>query len=446
VVPPDGQAPPTAAPQAPPSLRREPVRGRHAVPAAPAPDAAGDPLRTAHVLVVGIHYPPEPIGVAPHTAGVAEHLARRAASVTVVSGQPHYPAWAVDPRYRGHHRLVESPPDGAGPTVVRLSHHVPSHRRAHRTTSGARYELSFARRVVSARLPHRPDVVVGVTPNPGGAAAAALLARRSAVPLVLVVHDLVPPTDDSRLAARLERYALQRADRVAVTRPELVPAVAAQGVPRDRIGVVPAWAEPATCPDRDAARDRLGWSRDCFVVAHTGAMGLREDLNAVVEAARHLPPDVRIVLLGDGSQRGAVHGAAAGTPAVSVAETEDDEHRQLVLAASDVLLLHERPDAGGLRLPDELVRYLGAGRPVLAAVAVDGITARRLRRAAGAGLVVRPSDPVLLAGAVLRLRADPQMRRTMARRAAEYAETSLGRAASMAALDDLLAGLPRATG
>src|SRR3954451_12275115 len=89
---------------------------------------AADPLHAKHVLVVGINYAPEPFGIAPYTTGMAEHLAARGASVTVLTGLPHYPTGQVEARYLVKRRHVEMPANGAGPAVIRLRHPVPTGR------------------------------------------------------------------------------------------------------------------------------------------------------------------------------------------------------------------------------------------------------------------------------------------------------------------------------
>ncbi len=60
----------------------------------------GESVKGRNVLIVGINYWPEPTGIAPYTTGMAEHLAKHAASVEVLTGLPCYPSWTVPAAYR----------------------------------------------------------------------------------------------------------------------------------------------------------------------------------------------------------------------------------------------------------------------------------------------------------------------------------------------------------
>jgi glycosyltransferase involved in cell wall biosynthesis len=408
--------------------------------------SALDLLGGKHLLVVGINYAPEPTGIAPYTTGTAEHLAARAASVTVLTGLPHYPAWRVDERYLGRRRLIEPPARSGEPTVVRLSHHVPSRQTA---LTRARYEATFLANALTTRLPRRPDLVLAATPSLGGAVASARIAQRYDVPLVVVVQDLMAKAAGksgingggkvAALTARLERYALRQASTVAVVSDAFRSTVRGYGVHDDRIALLPNWTHitPAV-DDRATARRALGWPQRAFIVAHTGNIGLKQDLGSVIETARLLPGEAEFVLVGDGSQRPAVQAQAAGLPNVRFVDPLDDAHYPLALAAADVLLVNERATVGDMSLPSKLTSYLSAGRPVLAAVDSDGATAAELDHAAGAGLVVPPGEPYLLAAAVRRLRSDDALRAAMSRAGLDYAQHRLGKASSMLILDEII--------
>src|SRR4029077_15815710 len=79
------------------------------------------PHRPVRVAILGINYAPEPTGIAPYTARLAEGLTNRGHDVQVLTGYPHYPQWKRDEASSG----FRSDEEIDGVRVRRLSHHVP---------------------------------------------------------------------------------------------------------------------------------------------------------------------------------------------------------------------------------------------------------------------------------------------------------------------------------
>jgi colanic acid biosynthesis glycosyl transferase WcaI len=77
-----------------------------------------------------------------------------------------------------------------------------------------------------------------------------------------------------------------------------------------------------------------------------------------------------------------------------------------VLAAADVLLLHERAGVVEMCVPSKLTSYFAAGRPVLAATSPRSAAAHEIS-ASGAGTVVDPGDPSVLLEALRSLASQP---------------------------------------
>ena len=395
--------------------RTERRRGRPG----PAGPTQASPVR--RVLVVGINYAPEHTGIAPYTTQAAEHLARLGHDVRVLAGVPHYPHWTVPPPYRRHLRVDEVRREGV--PVRRLRHHVPARQSALRR--GA-YEATFALQVAASspgagRAGWRPDVVLTVVPSVLGALAAAGLARRAGAPLVVWVQDLMGRAaaqsgiaGGGRVAAfagAAEAAVLRRAAAVVVLNRAFADHVVAAGVPPGAVTVLPNWTHIAP-PTRDRAQVRagLGWSDERVTVLHSGNMGLKQGLEHVVAAARlahrrGLP--LRFVLMGDGSQRARLAAAAAGLPTLEMRPPVAEDGYSDVLAAADVLLVHERPGVVNMSQPSKLTSYLVAGRPVLAAVDGTGTAADALR-ASGGGAVVPSGDPAALVRAALDLAVESE--------------------------------------
>jgi colanic acid biosynthesis glycosyl transferase WcaI len=226
------------------------------------------PVTGRHVTIVGISYTPEPTGIAPRTRGLAHHLARHAASVTVLTGLPHYqddkaPAAQhsrLNTREIAHQEPISEVPVGL--VVRRLRHTTPS-RQAPLTQ--ACYEMTCMTSGWAQGLQPAPSLVVAITPSLSGAVAGARLAERHGARLLVVVQDLMAraairrgaPRGSRTMAATaaLERFALRRADRVAVASDSFRPEVENYGVPPDRVSVLRTGA--LTKPGREAALHRL---------------------------------------------------------------------------------------------------------------------------------------------------------------------------------------------
>jgi glycosyltransferase involved in cell wall biosynthesis len=242
-----------------------------------------------------------------------------------------------------------------------------------------------------------------------------VLARRWGVPLVLEANaaEAAWRRDWSvlrfpRLAHGTERLVLRRADRIAAVSENAAKTLIAAGADPARVVVVPNGVEVARFAG--AAARPLPFPDDAFVVAFTGLFypwhGVRHLAEAFVRlhAAR---PDARLVLVGDGEERALAEAILAPTGAALLTGMVARDDVPGYLAAADVLVSpHERND-DFIGSPIKLWEYMAAGRAIvasrvaqLAGVLRDGETA----------LLVEPSDPAALAGALIRLHDDPDLR------------------------------------
>ncbi|MFD5319702.1 glycosyltransferase [Streptomyces sp. NPDC127098] len=395
------------------------------------------------LLLVSTNYAPEQAGIGPYAAQLAEHwAAERQAEVHVLAGMPHYPSWRVDPAYRGKWRSVDS---RAGVLIHRRRHTVPPRQTAARR---ALYEATIlAHGVLAPPRMGRPDIVVAQVPSLAGGLLAARLAKRHGVPYLPIVQDLMGAAAEQSgisgggraagAAAAVERRMLRDATLVGIIHDSFRDRVTALGVPENRIRLVPNWSHVAgpSAPRRET-RARLGWPEGRPVLLHSGNMGLKQGLDVLVETARHAP-ELRVVLMGDGSQRGRLVELAAGLPNVDFLPPASDDEFPDVLAAADALVVTQRASVLDMSLPSKLTSYFVAGRPVIASVAAQGGTAQEIRRSK-AGMLVPPEDPAALAAAARELAADPATADTMGARGADYARTHLSRAAGLGRVTALL--------
>lgn len=222
------------------------------------------PLR---LLVIGLNYAPEQIGIGPYTAGLCETLAGFGHTVEVVAGAAYYPEWRRHPgQPRSGRRQVEN---GVG--VTRCRHFIPAR------PTGLKRILHLASFSLSALIPAlrtarrlRPQVVFTVVPSLLGVPTAWLAAKLAGAKLWIHVQDfeveaafatgLLGGNLLSRIARGLESRLLRLGDSVSAISPQMVARLGAKGVPVARVYELRNWANTGFAPDpQGAERYRREW-------------------------------------------------------------------------------------------------------------------------------------------------------------------------------------------
>jgi colanic acid biosynthesis glycosyl transferase WcaI len=389
------------------------------------------------ILILGLNYAPEEVGIARYTSGMARGLARRGRHVSVVAGHPYYPQWRRYPGFGGGwKRSLEQ-----GVEVVRCPHYVP------RAPSGAKrlmHLASFALAALPAMLRaalaprRRPDLVMCIAPALAGMPVAWLAARISAAPLWLHVQDfevdaafatgLIERRGIGGLlgpaALRAERRLLRAADRVSTIGPQMIERLVQKGVARERIAEVRNWADGSIAPDPSRGGSfREEWSLGTRKIAlYSGTISNKQGINLLVEAAQRLEhrDDIAILICGEGAGREALERAAARCPNLVIKDLQPTERMRELLGLAHVHLLPQLAEAADLVLPSKLANMLASGRPVVATAHAGTGLHEELQ---GCGLCTPPGDGAALAGAIAELVDDPG-------RAAELGEQGRLRAAA----------------
>lgn len=285
------------------------------------------------------------------------------------------------------------------------------------------------------------DLIVETQVHMVGSGARA--AGGAGVPLLL--DDCSPPSEEAALGGGLVRFAgpLFRAQagaaaRVVASSRALAERLAAEGAPSEKLRVVPNGvdSERFAAVDRHEARRRWGLQEDPAVV-YVGSFQPWHRVDLLVEAVARLDGSVRLMLVGDGSERGrtldrvrelglddtVLAPGALSTPEVAMA-----------LAACDVAAL---PGTNEYGHPMKLLEYGAAGLP---SVAPDLPPVREVIDPGETGLLFRPGDLDGLVDSLRRLLDDADLRGRMA--AAARATATSGSRSWDAAARDLVAGLP----
>ena len=382
------------------------------------------------ILFLGLNYAPEPVGIGPYTAGLAESLAARGHTVHAVVGQPYYPDWALFDRF--HRRWKRSVENGV--SITRCPHYIPAHPTGTRRLA---HHLSFASaafpslRARAAQL--QPDLIFTVAPSMVAVPVAKRVARRLGIPLWLHVQDfevgaalatgLIGQQSRRIAAARsLERRMLGGADIVSTISPAMCAALVDKGVPAGRVIEMRNWAnhsEAMQGEDGSALRQRWGLIGKT-VVLYSGTMSHKQGLDIVIDAARQLEGrgDLVFVIAGKGPKRAAIERQAADLANVRIEGLQDEAQVGALLRMADIHLLPQIEGAADLVLPSKISNMLASARPIVATVKPDSGIAREVT---GCGLLVPPGDANALARAIVSLADNPALREIFGARGAARA-------------------------
>ena len=315
-------------------------------------------------------------------------------------------------------------------------------------------EMSFARRVLAfgrfartaGSIVNQLDadlvfatstpLTVGTPGRKGG--------RHLGVPFVFEVRDLWP---DLPIALgvvrnpllkcylrRMERTIYHAATRIIALAPGIKDGICRTGYPADHIAMVPNGCDLAVFqPTADRQTDPQFGSADEFRLAFTGAHGLANGLDAVLDAALELKQrgvtGIRFVFIGRGSQRDRLIQRSRDqglADMISWAPPIPKAQLAQVLPRMDVgmMILKNLPAFYYGTSPNKFFDYIAAGLPVLnnyPGWLADMIVEHQC------GLVVPPDDPAAFADAVLHLRDRRDDLPAMGARARTLAEAQFSR-------------------
>lgn len=353
-------------------------------------------------------------------------LRNRGHDVHIVTSYVQHKERTIPERFRGK-KVVRENEDGV---TMWFTYSTPGYGRDLRSRLSNYLSFATWSAVAGFRAP-RPDVVLASSPSLPSAAATAMVAMVKRVPFVFEVRDLWPESAIAmglvrpgsafaRVAALLERFCYRRAAHVIALTDGIRDGVIAKGVAPQRVTLVTNGVDRLPAPPSRAA---VPVPDDAFVAMYVGAHGTYSSLDTVLEAADLLRDrtDIRFVFVGGGDQKpGLVERARErGLDTVCFIDSVPKSQVPSWLARADVCLLPYQDKAlfAGA-LPNKTFDYMGAAKPIIAAVPAGELTA--VIEKAECGLSVPPEDPAAMAAAIRALADDRERGAIMGASGARY--------------------------
>lgn len=383
------------------------------------------------VLILGLNYAPEKVGIAVYTSGMAQSLAAMGHNVHIISGQPYYPTWKIEPSYPAY---AYTRREEQGVDVTRVPHYIPAR------PSGTRRMLHHFTFALAAFFPTiwrgltwRPDVVMTVAPSLISAPVASIAAKLAGAPSWLHIQDfeveaamatglMAENGRVARLARWFEGKALSAFDMVSTISPQMLSRLHQKGVSHERSMELRNWADiDAIRPQKPPSPFRSEWNITTpHVALYSGNIANKQGIEIVLAAAQRLQnrKDLTFVICGDGPNRASLEAAAEGLNNIQFRGLQPKERLNDLLGLASIHLLPQLAGAADLVLPSKLTNMLASGRPIVATASPGTSLAYEV---AACGLLTEPGNETAFADAIVELIDNPVAH-------ARYSETARHRA------------------
>jgi colanic acid biosynthesis glycosyl transferase WcaI len=392
------------------------------------------------ILIHGINFSPELVGIGKYTGEMADWLARRGHEVRVVTAPPFNPASKIGEGYSAwQYRREEAPATGGSGklTTFRCPLFVPRHTSTVKRISHLASFACTSLPVMLLQVFWRPSLVLVIEPTAFCIPAAAITAWLSGARSWLHVQDFemdagfaVGMLKSNRLRdllTALEMKLLLGFNRVSTISSKMLDRLHDKGFPATRSILFPNWVDtnrifPTGVPS--PLRDELGIPREAVVAIYSGTMGRKQGLEILAAVADRLATNsnIQFVFCGEGPFRETLASLSAQLPNVRWLPLQPLDRLNDLMNLADIHLLPQCAEIADLVMPSKLTGILASGRPLVTTAAAGTQLALAVQ---DCGLRVPADDAAAFAAAIARLAEDAALRTQLGQNARKCAEMTL---------------------
>jgi len=367
---------------------------------------------------------------------LAKYLVKKGNKVTIIGSTVSYLTGTVEERFKGKFITRESI---EGVEIVRSWAYSKIHKSyVSRFFSFISFMLSS---IIAGLKTKKADVIIACSPQIFTGISGFVLSKLRKVPFIFEVRDLWPKFAIETgvitnsviisLAEFLEKFIYKRADYFIINSPGFFSHLEKFGIKKEKIFLIPNGVDTRVFKPKDKynqARKELGLNDD-FVVMYSGAHGLANSLDTIIQSALLLVDyhDIKFLFVGDGKEKPRLMKLmeSYGLKNVIFAGAQPKEKMPEYCNAADVCIaILKKLDSFTTTYPNKIFDYMACGRPTI--LAIDGVAREVIEKAKG-GEFVEPDNQEQLAQKVLKFYNNPELIKQYGINARKYVEDHFDR-------------------
>jgi colanic acid biosynthesis glycosyl transferase WcaI len=361
------------------------------------------------LLIYGINYYPELIGIGKYTAEMCEWLAARGHQIEVITAMPYYPEWKTHKDYKGKFWQTEMI---KGVKVHRCPIYVPENvngktRIIHDFSfllSSSFFWISCFFKSYDAVITIYPPLISGFFPM-----LYKTLRRR---PVIFHIQDL--QVDAAKelgiIKSRSLINILERTEKIWFKHSTYVSSISAgmrerilkKGVPAEKYFSLPNWVDTDIIKPQQkdtAYMKELGFGEDDKIILYSGSMGEKQGLETILHVASSFTErkDIFFVLAGEGMMKEKLSKEAAekGLHNIKFLKLQPNHKLSAFLNLADIHLILQKKVASDLVMPSKLTGILAAGGLAIV-TAEEKSNLYKMLNEGHAAILIEPENETLL--------------------------------------------------
>lgn len=326
------------------------------------------------ILVCGINYRPEFVGVAKYTSELVDYLIEQGHKVTVITAVPSYPQRTISTGYKNQYSVFKE----GNLTVIRcpvilLRSDSTVSRLAHLFSFAITASFALARTLFQKRY----DVSLAIQPTLVICPTILILSKLRNCKRVMHIQDFeldaflarskTSVEKSNTWAHWIEKRILCHFDHfVSISEKMTIELATRKGVPRSKITKIPNWVCTSnfhpTFKGSNYLHDLLGLDPSNKIIMYSGTLGLKQGLELLpLIAHRFLDKRWHFVISGEGPLKELIADAAARLENLSLLPFFTERDLNNALNSADIHLVLQRRSFSDLVLPSKLSTILSCG-------------------------------------------------------------------------------------
>lgn len=231
-----------------------------------------------------------------------------------------------------------------------------------------------------------------------------------------------------KIGYAMEKFTYKNVDLIITVSDDMEENIRRKGVPSEKIKVVRNWIDTDKVfpieREKNLVFDKLGITREKFLVVYAGNIGKVQGIDVIVRAAEKLKEnvDIQFIIIGNGSEEEEIKNMILKKELNNIAMFPllESEWVSQVYSMADVCIISCKPGTGGSGMPSKTWTIMAAGTPIIASFD-KGSEMEKIITEAKCGICTEAGNENTLVEAIEKMFFNKKDMKTMSYNAREYA-------------------------